>query len=98
MSFVINRSLTERFMFRLEEAYSNFLLTAFRHLFVFFPTSNPKATNTQLLNTMRYQIPKLSYPHMSARIQNYDFHLALLSLSARNAVQNRLTLDVYSSF
>jgi hypothetical protein len=31
-------------------------------------------------------------------IQNYDFHLALLSLSARNAVQNRLTLDVYSSF
>ena len=45
MLFVVICILTGRFMFRLEEAYYNLPLTAFRHLFVFFPDFKPKGNS-----------------------------------------------------
>jgi hypothetical protein len=45
MSFVVICILTGRFMFRLEEAYYNLPLTAFRHLSVFFPDFKPKGNS-----------------------------------------------------
>ena len=45
MLFVVICILTGRFMFRLEEAYYNLPLTAFRHLSVFFPDFKPKGNS-----------------------------------------------------